>query len=200
MPENIPNSHKFKELSERKEEKKLAPIASQKVKVQKKSTSKKIFESFVTTDAETLRDYIFNDVFVPLIKKGIVETINMILYNNPKAYNKGSTSKISYGGYVNSGFKSEPQKALPLKKKSNTFDFENITFESRGDAENVLNAMLQAIGTYGCVSVLDLYDLAGIETDAFTADKYGWTDLSSSDIVRGYDGFYIRFPNVQPIN
>lgn len=202
MPELKPNSHKFKETEEKKTERKLAPVTSQKVKVQKKTAGKKVLESFITTDAETLGDYIFNDVIVPLIKRGIVETVNMILYNNPRSIDsKGnSASKISYGGYVNSAFKAAPQQALPLKKKSQTFDFENIIFETRRDAENVLNAMYEAIKAYGDVSVLDFYDLADINTDNFTAHKYGWTDLSSADILRGHNGYYIKFPDVRPIN
>lgn len=202
MSELKPNSHKFKESEAKKEKRRLSPVTSNKVVVQKKSAGKKIWESFITTDAETLGDYIYNDVIVPLIKKGIVETINMILYNNPRANNSNgnSASKVTYGGYVNSAFKPAPQQALPLKKKSETFDFENIIFETRSDAENVLNAMYQAIQTYGDVSVLDFYDLTHIDTDNFTAHKYGWTDLSGTDIIRGHNGYYIKFPNVRPIN
>lgn len=194
MNEIVPNSHKFKE-KERKEKTRMGPVTTGSVQIEKPSFLERVVTSFITTDAVTLRDYIFNDVLIPSIKKGIIETVNMIFYNTPIVNRGGSQTRTQYGGFINSGAK--PTTTNPTRKpNSNGFSYDNITFEERGQAEMVLNAMIGAIQQYDAVSVLDLYDLSGITTDNFNADKYGWTNLSTADIVRGPNGYNLKLPPV----
>lgn len=192
------NSHKSKE-QKREPDKRLAPVVNKEVRIEKPSAFKKVVSSFVKADAKTIRDYIVDDFIIPNIKKGILEVINMIFYNTPNSQRSQgwNSPKISYGGFVNGSPQSNSQKANVRRNRG--FDFDKIVFVSRGDAEKVLDSMCGAIKQYGAVSVLDLYDLANISVDVFTADKYGWKDLSSADVVRDMDGYRLKLPDVTPI-
>lgn len=192
------NSHKSKELAKPKTEKRMEPVVSAPASIEKPSAFKRVMDSFIKTDAKTIRDFMIDDFIIPNIKKGILEVINMIFYNTPTTQKSQgwNSPKISYGGFVNGTAQNSHRTQT---KRDVGFNFDKIVFASRGDAERVLNAMCGAIEQYGVVSVLDLYDLAHISVDIFTADKYGWKDLSTADVVRGSDGYYLKLPDIKPI-
>ena len=78
------------------------------------------------------------------------------------------------------------------------FDYDDITFATRGDAESVLMRMDELIDVYGSACVADFYDLAGV-TGNYTDNKYGWIDLQSATVIRMRDGYIIKFPKVMPL-
>ena len=88
-------------------------------------------------------------------------------------------------------------KNAPLNRKKSD---ESVIFGTEKDARQVLSELKGGIERYGAASVADLYDLAGVTCPNYTANKYGWTSLSSAEIVPVTGGFEIRFPSVQPIN
>ena len=79
------------------------------------------------------------------------------------------------------------------------FNYDDITFATRGDAESVLMRMDELIDVYGSACVADFYDLAGV-TGNYTDNKYGWIDLQSATVIRMRDGYIIKFPKVMPLN
>lgn len=76
---------------------------------------------------------------------------------------------------------------------------EDIIFDSRENAYLFLDELNKIIADYGVVSVADMHDLAGIACANFTATKYGWTDLSEVKVIRGRNGYFIKFPRVVPL-
>ena len=71
-------------------------------------------------------------------------------------------------------------------------DYEDIVFETRGDAESILSMMKELIERYKVVTVADLYDLADISTDNYMSNKRGWIDLRNAEVVRIRDGYVIK--------
>ena len=69
----------------------------------------------------------------------------------------------------------------------------DITFETRGDAEAVLEQMDDVIDRYGIVTVADMYDMADL-TAPYTSNKYGWTSINSAEVVRVRDGYILKLP------
>ena len=60
--------------------------------------------------------------------------------------------------------------------------------------------MYQALEKYKIVTVATLYDLVGM-TCPYTADRYGWTDLYGSEVVRINGGEYVlRLPRIMAID
>ena len=78
--------------------------------------------------------------------------------------------------------------------------YDDILFDSRGDAEAVLDTMNDIIDRYGTVSVADLYDLAQVPNDNFTMNRYGWTNISGAYAHRVRDGYILKLPRTKPLN
>lgn len=202
------NSHKMKDeqkaLPEKSsEEKKVGKVISGSAKSKKKGEMRKFADVFISEDVGNVKSYIFMEVLVPAVKKAISDIVtngvDMILYGETRQ-KKNTTTKVSYGKYyVNSG-EQERRSSSYRQSGRNGFDYDEIIFETRGDAESVLDAMNEIISQYGVVSVGDLYDLADVSTDNFAVNKYGWTDIAGCKAVRVRDGYVLKLPKAYPLN
>ena len=171
MEEYKPNSHRSKE--ERKEsipEKHVEKVISGTVKPKKKSEMQKFADVFISEDVNNVKSYIVMDVLVPAIKKAISDIvtngIDMILYGEAGKSKKNSTaSKVSYQKYYDGG-----KKDYAAPKSRTSYEYDELLFETRGDAESVLDAMNEIIAQYEVVSVADLYDLANVSNDNYAAN------------------------------
>ena len=59
--------------------------------------------------------------------------------------------------------------------------------------------MSDIVGQYGMVTVADMYDLAGL-TPPYTAQRYGWFNIRTAEVIRGRDGYYLKMPKAMPID
>lgn len=75
---------------------------------------------------------------------------------------------------------------------------DNILFDSRETAENVLEVSKEIINKYGVVTIADMYDLAGLDAP-YTGQKYGWADLKEAKIIRVRQGYELVLPEIIPI-
>lgn len=187
-----PNSHKYKaEQKEKEREKRAEKVVSGNVKTKKKSSGRKIADSFIGDDAGNIGNYILNDVLIPSVKKAVVDIVTdgiaMLLGTDKKKGRSGSSTYVSYRSY------SDDRDDRYRSSRTRSYSFDDIIFESRGEAEEVLDRMDELIDTYRAVSVADMYDLAGLSCD-YTDNKYGWTSLRSADIVRVSGGYMIKLP------
>lgn len=200
MDDYKPNSYKSKE--KRPEDKKLEKVVSGAAKVKKKSEARKLTDIFISEDVTNVKSYVFFDVLVPAIKKAIDDIvsdgIHMILYGGKgrKHDNRPSGSKVSY----NRMYDDDRREVRSGSSVGSRFDYDNIIFDSRGDAESVLMAMEEVINLYGVVRVADLYDLADVTTSNYAANRYGWDNLRNADVVRVRDGWMIKLPRPYPID
>lgn len=168
-------------------EKKVEKITQGAVRTRKKSVGKKMRDIFINEDANTIKSYILMDVIIPEIKEVIMETVNVILFGGTKpGRKKGNNSYVSYSSYSSPSYKQSKQ----VEKRNTVNDFNDVIFESRGEAEEVLSALIDVIEDYESATVADLYDLVGI-TGNFTDNKYGWHDLTNSSVSRARGGGYI---------
>lgn len=202
MEEYKPNSHKSKE--ERKEtisEKRIEKVTSGMVKPKKKTEMQKFANVFVSEDVNNVKSYIVMDVLVPAIKKAISDIvtngIDMILYGEAGRSKKNSSaSKVSYQKYYDGG---SPKKDYAAQKSRTSYEYNELLFETRGDAESVLDAMNEIIAQYDVVSVADLYDLADVPNDNYAANKYGWSDIGGCRAVRVPEGYVLKLPKPTPL-
>lgn len=205
MNDYKPNSHRYKEEQGAQSEERIVNkvVTSGTAKVQKKTEMHKLADVFISEDVKNVRSYILMDVLVPTIKKAIVDIvsdgINMIFFGGtgPRK-NNTNTSKVSYSGYYNGGQNNHTSSSYRSTSNQN-FDYDNISFQSRGEAEAVLDEMVNVIERYGFVTVADLYDIADL-THPYTAAKYGWTSLSTAEVTRGREGYIIKLPKARPID
>lgn len=198
------NSHKSKEGGSESNlpEKRVEKVISGSAKSKKKGEIQKFADVFISEDVNNVKSYILVEVLIPAVKKAISDVvtngIDMILYGEAGKgkKNANSTSKVSYRAY----YDRENDRKREYSPTPKGFDYDNLLFENRGDAEAVLDAMNDIISQYDVVSVADLYDLANVSNDNYSANKYGWTNISGCKAVRVRDGYILRLPRAMPLN
>lgn len=192
------NSHRSKELrrvetkeAEDKPEKKVQRVVTGKVTTRKNDV-RKLTDIFISEDASNVKSYVIMDVVVPAFKKLVYDIftdgIDMILYGGSGGGGRKSSSgnKVSYRKY----YDNKHDRQEPRYQERNRFDYEDIEFRSRREAEAVRDEMDDCIERYGMVSVGDMYDMAGLSAP-HTSYKYGWTNIRTAEVKRVRGGKYI---------
>ena len=161
-------------------------------KVKKKSELRKIADAFIQEDAHTVKNYIFDKVLVPAIKKTfsdiVTNSLDMFLWGKGGNRRRGDSERISYRRYYD-----EPRMSRDSERRSRSYSYDEIVLDSRDEAEEVLERMDELLRRYKMVSVADFYDLVGI-TGKTTDNRYGWTDLRTAEVVSDRDGYLIKLP------
>lgn len=200
MQEFKPNSHRFKEQQElaRVDEKRVEKVSVGAVKTKKKNQLGKVAGIFISDDVHNVGEYLLTDVLVPTLKKAALGALDMILNGGAPTYTgRSNTSKVSYRRYYDEPTYARHDAAPTARPR---FDYDDIIFETRGDAEAVLEEMRNIIVKYdGFVTVADMYDLVDI-SQPYTSNKYGWTSLRSAEVVRTRDGYILKLPKVMAID
>lgn len=176
-------------------------VVTGNVKTRKKGELKKISDNFLAESAGTVKNSLIYEVLIPNVKKVIemlvTEGISMIFWGSKgsgrKSINTGGGHSINYVSYGSFSDKPRGLETRYSEISRNKFDIDDIIFENRGDAEDTLDNMGMIIEKYGFVSVSDLYDMID-QTAPFTANKFGWTTLATSEVVRGRDGYMLKLP------
>ena len=195
------NSHKSKDVKRTAptDEKKIQKRVSKPAKTKKKGELRKIAEEFIVDDVKNIKTYVITDVLIPTIKDTIwdilTNTLDMFLFNGTKDHRKRgkSSPKISYRDYYDS--KNDRGRNYEIRDR---FDYDDLEFDSRGEADAVLTGMLETIDQYGVVSVADMYDMADV-TAPYTGNRYGWTSLRNAEVVRVRNAYIIKLPKAKPI-
>lgn len=189
------NSHRSKEqdLHEPMPEKRAEKVVTGNVKQRKKSGLAKAGSIFVPGDVDSVKSYILMDVLVPSIKRAISDIvcngINMLLGEPNRGKGSAPGARVAYRQY----YQSEERKDYARPRSQAQYNYDDIVFETRGDAEEVLYRMEELLERFDVVSVADLFDMAGISCN-YTDNKYGWTDLRNARVERVRDGYIINLP------
>ena len=190
------NSHRSRQQTE--QPKKVEKVVTGKVTTRKKSFIKRIVETFVGEDVGNVSSYVLYDVLIPAAKSTISEifhgSIEMIFGETKRGINRGrrdnGRSYISYDR-ISSRPTNRSDERRDFNSRSRAgFNFNEIYLSSRGEADEVLNNLVDLVLDYRQATVADLYDLVGIQSN-YTDTKYGWYDLSSASHSRMRNGEYI---------
>ena len=180
------------------EEKKTTPPTG--VTIKKQSEIKKFGRSIIADDAGNIGKHLVSDTIVPGIKKLLTDAgTNFVqwLFNGiGKGGNSGkpagAASRISYIDY-NKPYSYASSTVTPL---TSVYEMDEFGFDDRGEAELYLTRLKEVIVRRGVASCSDFYDLLGMRCP-FTAEEWGWRDLSSASVRKGMDGkYYINFPKI----
>lgn len=186
----------------KKEEPRPEPIITGEVHKKKQTAGDKMKKLFIKEDTKSVFSYVFNDILVPALGNTIVDMIRngaeMIFLGSargPRTYNSNPGSgRIRYDSYYDRrDFDQDYRGRYPQRPSMPTYSYDDITFESRADAEAVLVRLKERIYESGAVSVAFLYSLVHWQSD-YTADGYGWRDLRDAQVVLVRDGYWLRLP------
>lgn len=205
-PVYTPNSHKYREEQKQaaSEEKRVQKIVKTPAKT-KKNELRKFADIFISEDVNSVKSYIFMDVLVPAIKKAIYDIvtngIDMFLYGGTgKGKSNSSGQKVSYRNFYDQKNNNNPgYRGSENTRSHNAFDYDDIVFSNRGEAEAAKRQMQDVIARYGVVTVADLYDMVDL-TAPYTSQKYGWMDVSSAEVVRVRGDYTLKLPRAVPID
>lgn len=198
------NSNTKKEQDLKKATKSVEKVVTGQVKQRKKPLMKRIADIFIGDDIDNVKEYLFTDVFVPAMKNTISDMVSqgveMLLFGERgsranRIRRDGGKSYVSYSSYYND----KPNKKQHVKPERTLHSLNDIIFETRIEAENVLSSLVDLVIDFGLASVADLYDLCGLETD-YTKHHWGWTDLSGASITRVRDGYILDLPKPYSID
>lgn len=117
----------------------------------------------------------------------VADKIETVLYGE-ECHSPMNNSRVSYSYYHKN-----------IRNKSG-FVLEDILFGTESDALSVLSSMKEIIVNYGCVSIADYYDLAGLPSNVYTNTKYGWLDLKDTKVIDSMDGYKISLPKALILN
>ena len=193
------NSHKYK--AENSEKKKIEPVVKSGAKLRKKNELQKVAGSIISEDAKSVKSYILMDVLVPAIKDAIEDIvtngIRMLLRGDTSARRSGPSGGISHISY-NKAYDRRDRSSLDRPR--GVMDFDDLILPTRYEAEEVLRSLDDLIETYRIVSVADMYEAAGIRDFEYTARNYGWKDIRRAEVVHVRNGYWLKMPNVSPID
>ena len=193
------NSDRSKEI---KQEKKVEKVVTGTTKVRKKTSVEKFANTFLQRDIDDVWGYLKTDVIIPHAKKAISDlitnAIDMLLYGEVRGKSRNTNaSKVSYRSYYDRGRDNERR---DYHRAASGYAFDDILFDDRADAEEVLSSMIDIIERYDFVTVLDLHEMANVPSQRHTDNKYGWADLSTATTMRTMGGYILKLPRPMPID
>jgi len=203
-----PNSVRAKKESEAEtpEDKKVESVVKGEVKRRKKPLGKRFHETFLGGDARGTAQYVMFSVLIPAAKDMIVEAgakgIERLVYGEStrRGFHRSALQQghIAYNRMAQQASDRPPAAQISRGARAR-HDFDEIIFQNRGEAEEVLDRMFDLLSRYDSVSVADFYELAGVQS-AHTDQKWGWTDLRGSNFSRTRQGgFLLDLPEPKPL-
>lgn len=184
----------------KKEPDKVAAVATAKIK---KNKWQEFASAFFEEDIQDVKGYIFKEVFVKGVKDIIFEAFRAFWYPGGGGGRRGGSSGMrrahtSYESYYDDRNISQYRPSQRAVPRTSSFDITSIVFDTRKQAQDVLDQLVDYQQEYGRVTVSRLYDFSGL-TPPTSSNKYGWYSLSGSETVTIDDGYGLRLPKPEPI-
>ena len=207
MAEYQSNSHRSREMAaeERTKKEKMEKVVNGKVKT-KKNDGRRLMNMFISEDAVNVKEYVLMDIIVPAISNTILDIIKnsaeMVFGGHSSSRGRSNSPKVSYRRYYderNDRDRGRYDRGRDRDRESGRFNYDDLVYDNRGDAEVVRTLMLEALDEYGMVTVADMYDMSGL-TAPWTASNYGWMGLRDIKVIRVRDGFILNLPKAMPID
>lgn len=177
-----------------------------KAKVQKKSAIKEALRTFFAHDLPEIAEHLVIDVPIPAAKNAITDMvtqgIQQLLYGEVDPRRRPTSGYTSYSSSsrVNRGtgyYESRrPERREPRQPKPT--NVEDLVFDTRGDAVDVIEFVAESIEQYGQVSVADLMSSVGIQP-RYTDERWGWTTTDAFEIRQIREGWLVSADRPEPI-
>lgn len=188
------------------ERQKIEKVVKNRVTTQKKSLSQKFGETFLSDESGGVGSYIFNDVLIPALKDTFVDmvegAINMAFYGDTRRRSRGrsnisrtSIERIPYDDRFDSRSR---RRSAPRGRAR--YEMDNLIFDSRADADMLLDTLTEYLDKYDSVSVGDVFESLDIPTQA-NDFRYGWYELGGAHIRKSRNGGYVlEMPRLEELD
>ena len=168
-------------------------------KPKKKTIGERIADAFIATDSKDIKEYFLFDVLIPGLKRGVEDFIHMLLYNDKKAgrvtRSRGESRirRVEYNSLYDR--RRDDDEMLSSRIRSQKKD---LIFETREDAEEVLDMVADRIEDSGFATLKYLNAISGMPTD-WTQSNWGWRSAAGASIVQGRGGYVLKMPKLEEL-
>lgn len=207
-----PNSHKSKTPpTEAPKPKEIESVVQGKAVRRKKGIGKQFKAVFFGGDAKTAVETMVFGVLVPSAKEAMSdafkEGVDRLIFGDAKRKGgprptSGPAGYVQYNRFSLSADKppmGDTHRQTLSRRARAMHDFDDIVLETRAEAEEVIDRLIELISRHDLVTVADLYALVG-EKAAHTDYKWGWEDLRGAGVARVRGGYLLDLPAPEPID
>lgn len=169
-------------------EKEIEAVVQGPVKRRKQSLSKRFQNLVFGGDAKDAASSVFFETLIPSAKDMMVAALQelpeLIFYGDRASRGR----RPGRGGWT--PYRDAADRKGMSHRGRMMHEFDEIVHETRPEAEEVLDRMLDLLDRFNAVSVADFYNLCN--TSSSPADRnWGWTSLAGADVVRARGGGYV---------
>lgn len=174
-----------------------------KATVQKKSAIKEALRTFFVQDIPAIAEHLVIDVAIPAAKNAITDMvtqgIQQLLYGEVDPRRRPTSGYTSYSSSsrVNRGTSYYESRRSERRQPKPT-NVEDLVFDTRGDAVDVIEYVAEQIEEYGQVSVADLMSSVGIQP-RYTDERWGWTTTDAFEIRQIREGWLVSADRPEPL-
>lgn len=177
-----------------------------KAKVQKKSAIKEALRTFFARDLPEIAEHLVVDVAIPAAKNVITDMvtqgIQQLLYGkvDPKRLSTYGYTSYSSSSRVNrrTGYYESRRTERREPHQPKPTNVEDLVFDTRGDAIDVVEFIAEQIEEYGQISVADLMSSVGIQP-RYTDERWGWTTTDAFEIRQIREGWLVSADRPEPL-
>lgn len=174
-------------------------IVKGKTVEKKRSLGQKIADAFISTDSQSIKDYVLFDLLIPGLKTAVEDIVHMILFDGKgtaRADRKASSGirRVRYSQVFDE--KRALDEMVPARSR---VDVNDIVFETEEDAVDVRNAVEDRIAVTGFATVKFFRSKAGKQSD-WTHENWGWSDVNevhAAKLVKVRGGWLLRMPRIE---
>jgi hypothetical protein len=177
-----------------------------KAKVQKKSAIKEALRTFFAQDLPEIAEHLVIDVAIPATKNAITDMvtqgIQQLLYGEVDPRRRSTSGYTSYSSASRSdrgrGYYETRRSERREPRQPKPTNVEDLVFDTRGDAVDVIEFIADSIDQYGQVSVADLMSSVGIQP-RYTDERWGWTTTDAFEIRQIREGWLVSADRPEPL-
>lgn len=212
FPSNTRSGQPAKPRKEVPEKPRPEKVVEGRVARRKKPLGKRAKELFTPQDVRGAIEFAVLEEIIPrtkdMISNGFTMALDHVLWGEARHHRSSryssrgdSRSRFDYNRISSGGppRREEPSRPSMSRRGRANHNFDELVYENRFEAQEVLDTMYARLERFEVVTVADLLDLSGI-TEAYTDEKWGWYDLHGSRIHRTRDGYVLDLPRPEPIN
>lgn len=177
-----------------------------KAKVQKKSAIKEALRTFFAQDLPEIAEHLIVDVAIPAAKNAITDMvtqgIQQLLYGEVDSRRRSTSGYTSYSrssrDYRGNAYYESRRTERREPRQSKPTNVEDLVFDTRGDAVDVIEYIAETIEEYGQVSVADLMSSVGIQP-RYTDERWGWTTTDAFELRQIREGWLVSADRPEPL-
>lgn len=173
----------------------------------KKNSLVRLKEAIFVTSKDELKARIIDEVIIPGIKDVFADIlyrgVDIALFDGSGSSrgrgrgrgskHRSSSSSRSYDKYY------EDKERKGSRSSSSAYYVDDVEFESKLQADEVWDSMVEDLEAYDWVSVYQYYFLSGERTE-YTDEDWGWDSLEGCSIRRSRGGWSIHMTKPKPAN